>query len=84
MDLQITFADIKSSKEDELKSMQSVITDTAFATVDLEARKKLSKQILEAYSAIVKGAVVYLIANYTDKKTSQAAPRMRKELPTKR
>jgi hypothetical protein len=79
--LQITYADIKNSKEDKLKSMQFVITDTAFATVDLQARKKLSRQILIASSAIARGAVVYLIDKYTDKRTSQAASRMRKELP---
>jgi hypothetical protein len=79
--LQITFADIKNSKEDEQKTMHNVITNTAYATVNLEARRKFSKKILLASSAIAKGAVVYLVDRYTDKRTSQAASRMRKELP---
>jgi hypothetical protein len=78
--LQITFADVKNSQEDMLKTMKYVILDTAFATLDLQARTNFSRQIVEASSAIAKGAVVYLIDKYTDQRTSQAASRIRKEL----
>ena len=68
-DLSISFDDIQSSKEDGLKTARYIALNVDYATLDLETRKNFAAQVLEASSKIAKGAVMYLIDKYTDKRT---------------